>query len=53
MGAKCLPYIDVNDMQEFTWGEMYGVGGQSQVTFSDTNRPFSSHFPVYLSASNQ
>ena len=32
MGAKCLSYIDVNDMQEFTWGEMYGVGANISET---------------------
>ncbi len=32
MGAKCPPYIDVNDMQEFTWGEMYGVGANISET---------------------
>ena len=26
MGAKCLRYIGVNEMQEFTWGEMHAVG---------------------------
>ena len=34
MGAKCPPYIDVNDMQELTWGEMYGVGANISETMA-------------------
>ena len=30
-----------------------GYPGQSQVTFSDMDHPFFSHFPAYLTGSNQ